>query len=53
MESYSAVVHPTKTNAAETDARAPARVIGKDDLIGWQRHSGAVCEDHERPGGPF
>ncbi len=34
----------------KADARSSARVMGKDDLIGWQGHSGDVCEDHEGPG---
>ena len=55
MEDESAVVHPPQTHAAETDARTPARVIGKDDLVGWQGHSGLAPSSKTTnvPGGPF
>ena len=34
--------HPTKTNSDVT-----GRIVGKDNLIGRQRHSEAIWEEHE------
>ncbi len=40
--------HSLEAHSAEANAGAAAGVIGKDDLIGWQRHLPAVREDDKR-----
>lgn len=50
MEEQTALVHPLEAHAAETHAGDSARVIREDNLIGWQGHACAACEDDERPG---
>lgn len=49
VEDQVAVLDSLEAHSTEANAGPAARVIGEDDLIGWQRHLPAVREDNKRP----